>query len=43
MVKVGIFGATGYTGFELLKIFARHPEVELVFCLLGDVCRARLL
>lgn len=31
MVRVGIYGATGYTGYELLKIFARHPEVEVVF------------
>jgi len=32
MLKVGIIGATGYTGHELLKIFARHPEVDVVFC-----------
>jgi N-acetyl-gamma-glutamyl-phosphate reductase len=31
MVKVGVVGATGYTGFELLKLFARHAEIELVF------------
>ena len=31
MVKIGILGAAGYTGFELLSIFARHAEVELVF------------
>jgi N-acetyl-gamma-glutamyl-phosphate reductase len=31
MVKVGVVGATGYTGFELLKLFARHGEVELLF------------
>lgn len=31
MVRVGIYGATGYTGFELIKLLARHPEVELVF------------
>jgi N-acetyl-gamma-glutamyl-phosphate reductase len=31
MIKVGIYGATGYTGYELLKIFARHPQVELIF------------
>jgi N-acetyl-gamma-glutamyl-phosphate reductase len=29
MVKVGIVGGTGYTGVELLRILARHPEVEL--------------
>jgi len=31
MVKIGILGATGYTGFELLKVFRRHPEAEIVF------------
>lgn len=29
MVKVGIVGGTGYTGVELLRILARHPEVDL--------------
>ncbi|NPV10036.1 MAG: N-acetyl-gamma-glutamyl-phosphate reductase [Anaerolineae bacterium] len=32
MVRVGIIGATGYTGNELLKSFALHPEVEVGFC-----------
>ena len=31
MVKVGIFGATGYAGYELVKAILRHPEAELVF------------
>lgn len=31
MVKAGIFGATGYTGFELVKILQRHPQVEIIF------------
>ena len=29
MVKVGIVGGTGYTGIELLRILARHPQAEL--------------
>lgn len=29
MIRVGIVGGTGYTGVELLRILARHPEVEL--------------
>lgn len=29
MLKVGIVGGTGYTGVELLRILARHPEVSL--------------
>lgn len=31
MVKVGVFGATGYTGVELVQILARHPAVEIGF------------
>jgi len=30
MIKVGIVGGTGYTGAELLRLLAPHPEVELV-------------
>ena len=29
MIKVGIVGGTGYTGVELLRLLAGHPEVEL--------------
>lgn len=29
MIKVGIIGATGYTGKELLRILLGHPEVEV--------------
>jgi N-acetyl-gamma-glutamyl-phosphate reductase len=28
-LKVGIVGGTGYTGVELLRLLAAHPEVEL--------------
>lgn len=31
MLKAGIYGATGYTGSELIKILARHPRVEVAF------------
>jgi N-acetyl-gamma-glutamyl-phosphate reductase len=31
MVKIGIIGATGYTGLELLKILARHPASEIAW------------
>lgn len=30
MIKAGIVGGTGYTGVELLRLLARHPNVELV-------------
>jgi len=29
-MKVGIIGASGYTGSELLRILANHPEAEVV-------------
>lgn len=31
MIKAGIFGATGYTGYELVKILQQHPQVAVVF------------
>ena len=30
MIKVGIVGGTGYTGVELLRLLAQHPEVRIV-------------
>lgn len=29
MIKVGVVGGTGYTGVELLRLLAQHPEVDL--------------
>lgn len=29
MINIGIVGATGYTGVELLRLLAQHPEVNL--------------
>lgn len=31
MIKAGIIGASGYTGFETIKLLHRHPQVELSF------------
>jgi len=31
MIRAGIFGATGYTGFELVKLLDGHPQAEVVF------------
>lgn len=31
MVKVGILGAAGYTGGELIRLLINHPSVEIVF------------
>ncbi len=30
MIKIGIVGGTGYTGVELLRLLAAHPEAEVV-------------
>ena len=30
-VRVGVFGATGYTGQELVRLLAAHPHVEVAF------------
>ena len=30
-IKVGIVGAAGYTGGELIRILLYHPEAEIVF------------
>ena len=31
MIKIGILGAAGYTGGELIRLLVHHPEVEIVF------------
>ena len=31
MIKVGILGAAGYTGGELIRLLLNHPETEIVF------------
>ena len=31
MIRAGIYGATGYTGYELLKILTRHPKAAVGF------------
>jgi N-acetyl-gamma-glutamyl-phosphate reductase len=30
-MRVGVIGATGYTGFELVRLLMGHPEVELAY------------
>ncbi|MDP5008002.1 MAG: N-acetyl-gamma-glutamyl-phosphate reductase [Glaciimonas sp.] len=30
MIKIGIVGGTGYTGVELLRLLATHPQAQLV-------------
>ena len=31
MIKIGILGAAGYTGGELIRVLTNHPEAEIVF------------
>ena len=31
MIKIGILGAAGYTGGELIRLLLNHPEAEVVF------------
>jgi N-acetyl-gamma-glutamyl-phosphate reductase len=31
MIRIGIFGATGYTGYELVRLLAGHPQAEIAF------------
>ena len=31
MVKIGILGAAGYTGGELIRVLLNHPEAQIVF------------
>lgn len=42
MARVGIYGATGYTGIELLKLLSRHPEVEIAFATARSAAGQRL-
>lgn len=31
MIRVGILGAAGYTGGELIRVLLNHPEAEIIF------------
>lgn len=31
MISIGLYGATGYAGFEALSILQKHPQVDLKF------------
>ena len=31
MIKIGILGAAGYTGGELIRLLLNHPDAEIVF------------
>ena len=29
MIKIGVAGATGYAGSELMRMLVKHPETDL--------------
>ena len=31
MLRVGVIGARGYTGAELVRLLCKHPDVELTY------------
>lgn len=35
LIRVGVYGASGYAGQDLVEILRRHPQVELVFATSG--------
>lgn len=42
MIQAGIFGATGYTGFELVQLLTRHPHVTITFATSNSFAGQRL-
>ena len=42
MIRIGIIGASGYTGAELLRLCAHHPEFEVTFAT-GDSQRGTMI
>src|SRR5437588_1640372 len=41
-VRVAVFGASGYSGAELLRILAGHPEAEVAMATAGERSGQRL-
>ncbi len=42
MVKVGIIGANGYTGFELMRLLAAHPDADIEFAASRSMAGSRV-
>lgn len=42
MIRAGIYGATGYTGLELIKLLHRHPQVTIGFATARTAAGQRL-
>ncbi len=42
MIEIGIYGATGYTGFELIRLLHRHQYAHIVFATARSAVGQRL-
>lgn len=42
MAKVGVLGASGYTGAELLRLLAAHPELDVAYLTADSSARTRV-
>jgi N-acetyl-gamma-glutamyl-phosphate reductase len=42
MVRVGIFGASGYAGAELARLLSRHPAAKVIFATSSSAAGCRL-
>lgn len=42
MIRIGIYGATGYTGFELIKLLQQHPAAKIAFATARSAAGQRL-
>lgn len=42
MITVGIYGATGYTGLELIRLLHRHPHARIIFATARSAAGQRL-
>src|SRR5918994_437817 len=42
-IRVGVAGATGYAGIELLRRLARHPHADVRFAMASGASEARRL
>jgi N-acetyl-gamma-glutamyl-phosphate reductase len=42
MIRAGVYGATGYVGYELVKLLSDHPQVEIAFATSRSSAGARM-
>ena len=42
-IKVGIAGAVGYTGCELIRLLATHPQAEMSWLMTGKTNEGKRL